>query len=162
MQPLRIITLFLTLLFIQGTLFAAEEKAAGENLDVLADNLKFQNGVEFLKLKMNEKALETFGEYLEVFYNGNHRHEAYKHIAEIYFNRLEYLKAIANYSHLYEEFSNAESGVEAYFNIGICYNKMGYEKKASEIFNEIVEYHPASAYAQQARLQLELLNILEQ
>jgi TolA-binding protein len=162
MQPLRIMAVFLAFLFVQSAIFAAEDKAAGENLDVLADNLKFQNGVEFLKLKMNEKALETFGEYLEVFYNGNHRHEAYKRIAEIYFNRLEYLKAIDNYRLLYEEFSNTESGVEAYFNIGICYNKMGYEKKAAEIFTEIVEYHPASAYARQARVQLELLNILEQ
>ncbi len=162
MQPLRILALFIALIFTQGALFAAEDKAQGENLDVLADNLKFQNGIEFLKLKMNDKALETFGEYLEVFYNGNHRHEAYKQIAGIYFNRLEYLKAIDSYRLLYEEFSNTENGVEAYFNIGICYNKMGYEKKAAEIFNEIVENHSTSAYAQQARLQLELLGILEQ
>ncbi len=162
MKSLGITAAFLTFMLIQGVLYAAEESKPAENLDVLADNLKYQNGVELLKLKMNEKALETFGEYLEIFFNGNHRNEAYKHIAEIYFNRLEYQKAISNYLQLYEEFSNSESGIEAYFNIGVCYNKMGYEKKAAEVFSEIMENHPNSAYAQQARTQLELLKILEQ
>jgi TolA-binding protein len=155
------ILFILTCFFIPAVVSAADEKNGRENLDVLADNLKFQNGVEFLKLKMYDKALETFGEYLEIYYNGNHRHEAYKHIAELYFNRLEYRKAVENYRSLYEEFSNTENGVEAYFNIGICFNKMGYEKKATDIFNDILEHHSSSAYAQQARLQLDLLKILE-
>jgi TolA-binding protein len=132
-----------------------------ENLDVLADDLKFQNSVEFAKIRMFDRAIESFNEYLEIYYNGNHRHEAYKNIADIYFGRLEYGKAINYYRSLYEEFSTTESGIEAYFNIGICYNKMGYEKKASEVFKDIVENHAESSYAEQAKLQLDLLNIIQ-
>jgi TolA-binding protein len=158
----KTILLFTLCILIQAALLAADEKNDGQNLDVLADNLKFQNGVEFMKLKIYDKALETFNEYLEIYYNGNHRHEAFKNIAEIYSSRLDYLKAIANYRSLYEEFSTTESGVEAYFNIGICYYKMGYEKKAAGIFNDILENHSSSAYARQAKLQLDILNIFDQ
>ncbi len=131
-----------------------------ENLEVFADNLKFQNGLEFMKLKMTGKALETLNEYLEIYQRGVHRHEAHKLIADIYFGRLEYLKALRHYRTLYEEYSTSESGVEGYFNTGVCYDKMGYEQKAIEVFNDIIEHHPDSIYARQARLQLDLLTIL--
>ncbi len=158
-----IASLFILALFCTASAARAAD-AAGESrsMEVLADDLKFQNGVAFLKLKMNDKALETFNEYLEIYYNGTHRHEAYRHIAEIYFNKLEYLKAIEHYRALYEEFSNTESGVEAYYNIGICNIKMGDESKAAAIFNEIIERHQESSYRQQAELQLDMLNILQE
>lgn len=75
---------------------------------------------------------------------------------------MEYLKAVDKYRALYEEFSNTESGVEAYFNIGLCYIKMGNEKKAAEIFNDIVENHADSSYRQQAELQLNMIDILQE
>jgi TolA-binding protein len=160
MTSIRIITLLLTLTLLPAVILAAEDVTKPRTLDALADDVKFQNGLGFIKLKMYDKALETFNEYLEIYYNGNHRNEAYKYIAEIYFNRLEYLKAIQYYRALYEEYSNTEPGVEAYFNTGICYMKMGYDKKASEVFNEIIENHRESAFRQQAELQLDMLNIL--
>ena len=145
-----------------AALFAQNEKKEDQSLDALADDLKFRNGVEFITLKMYDKALENFREYLEIYYNGTHRDEAYRHIAEIYFRKLDYLKAVDNYRSLYEEFSTTESGIEAYFNMAICYNKMGgsYDKKAAEIFNDIIENHPDSAFAQQSRLQMDILNIM--
>jgi TolA-binding protein len=160
MSSIRITALLLTLILLPVAIHAAEEAKAPRTLDAIADDVKFQNGLGFIKLKMYDKALETFNEYLEIYYNGNHRNEAFKYIAEIYFNRLEYARAIKYYSALYEEFSNSEPGVEAFFNTGICYMKMGYDKKASEVFNEIVENHRESAFRQQAELQLDMLNIL--
>ena len=161
MATIRILAILLALTLLPATvLHAAEEAKAPQSLDALADDVKFQNGLGFMKLKMYDKALETFNEYLEVYNTGNHRNEAYKYIAEIYFNRLEYQKAIKYYNSLYEEFSNSEAGVEAYFNTGICYMKMGYDRKASEVFNEIIENHKDSSYRQQAELQLDMLNIL--
>jgi len=153
-------TLLLALALLPAAVHAAEDASSPRSLDALADDVKFQNGLGFIKLKMYDKALETFNEYLEIYYNGNHRNEAYKYIAEIYFNRLEYARAIQYYRALYEEFSNTEPGVEAFFNTGICYMKMGYDKEASEVFNEIIENHRESAFRQQAELQLDMLNIL--
>jgi len=163
MHKLKMTLAILALCIITpAALPAADEKEGDRSLDVLADDLKFQNGVYFIGLKMYDKALETLNEYLEIYYTGNHRHEAYKLIADIYFNRMEYFKAIQNYQALYEEFSGTDSGVEAYYHLGLCYNKMGYEKKAAEIFNEIIENHSDSIYAQQARLQLDVLQVLEE
>ncbi|MBP7737289.1 MAG: tetratricopeptide repeat protein [Spirochaetes bacterium] len=163
MGAIRIILIvILSLAVTPGVIHAADVKDESQSLDALADDLKFQNGVGFLKIKKYNKALETFNEYLEIYYNGTHRHEVYRHIAEIYFNRMEYMKAIDNYRALYEEFSNTESGIEAYFNIGICHIKMGNEKKAAEIFNDIVENHADSAYRQQAELQLSMIDILQE
>ncbi|MBN2159279.1 MAG: tetratricopeptide repeat protein [Spirochaetes bacterium] len=159
---MRIIIIALTLVMVPAVSHTANEKNGDRSLEALADDLKFQNGMSFINLKMYDKAIETFNEYLEIYYNGNHRHEAYRQLAGIYFGRLEYLKAIDNYRALYEEFSNTESGIEAYYNVGICYNKMGNDKKAAEIFNDIIESHPDSSYVQQAKLQLDLMNILEE
>lgn len=160
MQTIRILCILLALIMAPAGIRAADERPEDRSLDALADDLKFQNGMSFMNLKMYDKAAETFKEYLEIYYNGNHRHEAYRQLAGIYFSRLEYLKAIDSYRALYEEFSNTESGVEAYFNIGICYNKMGNDKKAAEVFNDILESHPDSSYVQQAKLQLDLLDII--
>jgi len=160
MTSVRIMTLLLALALLPAAVHAAEDASSPRSLDALADDVKFQNGLGFIKLKMYDKSLETFNEYLEIYYNGNHRNEAYKYIAEIYFNRLEYARAIQYYRALYEEFSNTEPGVEAFFNTGICYMKMGYDKEASEVFNEIIENHRESAFRQQAELQLDMLNIL--
>jgi TolA-binding protein len=163
MRHAKMIVVLLALCVISpASLRAADEKEAGQTLDVLADNLKFQNGVYLMNLKMYDKALETLQEYLEIYLNGNHRHEAYKLIGDIYFNRLEYEKAIRSYQSLYEEFSGTESGVEAYFDIGLCYHKMGYEKKAAQIFNDIATNHPESMYTKDARLQLDVIKIIEE
>jgi len=161
---IRLIASIITasLLITASALHAADMAGDTRSMEVLADDLKFQNGVGFFKLRMYDKALETFNEYLEIYYNGTHRHEAYRNIADIYFNRMEYLKAIEHYRALYEEFSNTESGIEAYYNIGICNIKMGYTQRAAEIFTEIIERHHDSAYRQQAELQLDVLTILQE
>ncbi|MBN1531843.1 MAG: tetratricopeptide repeat protein [Spirochaetes bacterium] len=138
------------------------EKAAQPSLDRIADDLKFQNGMQLLRLRQNQKALEVLGEYLEIFNDGVHRNEAYRSIAEIHFNRYDYQKAIGTYRRLFEEFSTTDDGVDAYFQVGICYSKMGYDRKAQEVFQEIVDDYPDSGSAGQARTQLELLNVMQQ
>ena len=57
---------------------------------------------------------------------------------------------------------SSDIGVEAWFNAGLCYKKMGYNRKAVKVFQEIVKDHPASAFAKRARLQIDLLKILSQ
>ena len=130
--------------------------------DKISDNLKFKNGVHFIKLGRIEKAKEVFLEYLELFPQGIHRHEAYEQLAEIYFKKFDLQKAIKMYKYLYEEFNNSEDGVRAYFKIGLCYKKMGYNKKAIEIFKTIISEHSQSAYSHQAKMQIDLIDILQE
>ncbi len=152
------IIIMLIIIFCQG-LSAAEDVL---DLDKIADDRKFQNGVQFLSLENEERALNEFKEYLEIYINGTHRHEAYLQIAGIYFKSFEYQKAVRVYTSLYEEFSNSEFGVEAYYMTGICYRKMGFDLMAADIFKKIQENHPGSAFAYKSRVQMDILKILSE
>ena len=146
--------------------FAQEEAAEKEiekqpSLEQVADDQKFSNGMNFMSLNRRDKALEEFLEYLEIYYDGSHRSEAYTEIAEIYFDKQHYLKAINYYKGLYEEFSNTEEGLVGYYNIGICYVKMGYDKQAFDIFSKILQEHPTSPQAAKAQIQIDLLEVFK-
>jgi len=125
-----------------------------------ADDIKFQNSMEFYKLGKYDRALNEFNEYIEIFFDGIHRSEALKKIAEIYVSYFEYQKAIGAYKTLYQEFSSTEEGLDAYFQIGICYKKMGFDSKAEEIFKYIIAEHPGTSIAYNAEIQLEVLKIV--
>ena len=163
MNFVRIILFFLLIVLSSTVIFGQElnEKSNDENLDRIADDLKFSNGVQFVNLKRHDKAIEVLSEYLEIFHDGIHRDEAYRHIADIHFKRFNYLKAINSYKLLFEEFSTSDEGVRAYFQIGICYKKMGYDIKAKEVFREITQKYPESSVANQSRIQVDFLNIIE-
>ena len=149
-------------IFVFSCLAGAQERGKELNLQKIADDLKFQNGMTFIRLEKFDKALQELQEYLEIFSRGIHRNEAYMNIGDIYFCRLEYHKAQRVYRSLYEEYSDRDDGVEAYYKVGLCYKKMGYRGRASEIFNEIVREHGGSSFASQASLQVELIDILSE
>ncbi len=140
---------------------AAQNNNKGLNLDRVADDLKYRNGYRFVELGRYNKALEELNEYLEIFLSGTHRDEAYDNIARIYFTRLDYQKAAGIYRRLFEEFSNSDSGIEGYYNMGVCYQKMGYNSKAAEVFRDIVMNYPESTMTGKAKIQVDLLKILE-
>jgi len=155
------------MIFCSAAMFAQEqpEAKAGpetQNLQKVADDMKFQNGVLFMKLGLENKALEELLEYLEIYSRGIHRNEALMRIGDIHFGRMEYQKAQKYYRSLYEEYSDSDDGVEAYYKVGLCYKKMGYRDSASAIFNEILKEHGGSSFASQASLQVELLSILSE
>jgi TolA-binding protein len=154
----KIAVLILLSVFAVTALYAQKKPLTA--LEQAADDSKFQSGAMFFSLNKYEKALQEFSEYLEIYYNGNHRHEAYKKIAEIYILSFDYQKAADKYKSLYEEFSSSEDGLEGYFKAGICYQKMGYDEKAKEIFAEIQTNYPESSYARQSQAQLDLIKIL--
>ncbi len=148
------------------TMTFEEERGAADvakerfNYEKSADNLKFQNGAYFIKLELMDKAVQELQEYLEIYTGGIHRHDAYRLLGNIYFQRFDYQKAIKMYLKLYEEFGVAEEGIGGYFSVGMCYQKMGFDDKAIAIFHGITEDYPQSGFAYQAQVQLDLLNIL--
>ena len=62
----------------------AEEVSGAVNMKKVADDMKFSNAMEFYKLERFDRALAEFYEYLEIYYDGIHRSESYRKIAEIY------------------------------------------------------------------------------
>lgn len=140
---------------------AAQEGPGVSELKRVADTAKFENGMLFFKMKEYDRALVEFNEYLEIYINGIHRKEAYRNVGKIHFDRMDYTSASKAYISLSEEFNHTEEGVEAYYNLGICNSKMGYDAKALEIFKAIIEEYPDSNYAYQAKIQIEVLDIVK-
>ena len=152
--------LFVILIFFASlSVSVAEETTGLANLKKVADDMKFRNGMEFYKLEKFDRALNEFNEYIEIYYNGIHRNEALKKIAEIHIKLFDYQKAINAYRMLYQEFSSTEEGMNAYFQIGVCYKKMGFDLKAENIFRNIIQDHPGTTAAYNSEIQLELLKI---
>jgi TolA-binding protein len=162
-----IIILYIIIFSFTGTGLFAQEQAQEQkkeekiNLEVLSDNAQFEYASHLYRLNRYEKALQLFTEYLEIYYNGLHRKEAYKNIASIYFREFDYIKSIKVYRSLYEEFSNSEEGIEGLFMTGICYQKMGFHGKAREVFQSVIDDHPGSNFAYQAKIKLDVIEILE-
>lgn len=158
MKLIKIMVIFFLTLNLSIISFA-EENTGLANLKKVADDMKFQNGMEFYKLEKFDRSLSEFNEYIEIYYDGIHRNEALKKIAEIHIRFFDYQKAIDAYRMLYQEFSSTDEGIDAYFQIGICYKKMGFDSKAEGIFKYIVEEHPGTTAAYNSEIQLDLLKI---
>ncbi|MBN2401273.1 MAG: tetratricopeptide repeat protein [Spirochaetes bacterium] len=138
-----------------------QQKEESIDLGRFSDNTHHENANQFYKLKKFDIALELFTEYLEIYLNGLHRKYAYKKIALIYFEQFNYIKSIKSFKSLYEEYSNSEEGIEAFFMTGICYQKMGFYNNAKQVFKTLMEEHPESNFAYQAKIKLDLIEILE-
>ena len=150
--------IFTALLLWATCLFSQELEVM--DLDAIADDLKFDNARLFISLGLPDRAVVELNEYLEIYIRGSHRNEALSSLAIIYRDRFDYQKAIRVYKRQFEEFSSSDAGIDAFFQIGICYFKMGYYTDAENIFRRIIREHPTSIFAGQARTQLELMSIL--
>ena len=153
------IILGIIILFVSAPYLHAEQKTGAINLKQVADDMKFRKGAEFYRLERYDLALNELYEYLEIYYDGTHRGEAYRKIADIHIKQYNYQKAVEVYRRLYEEFSSTDEGIDGYFQMGICYLKMGYDSKAEAIFKSIIQEHPGTTGAANAETQLELLKI---
>ncbi|RPI93879.1 MAG: hypothetical protein EHM32_07490 [Spirochaetales bacterium] len=139
----------------------AANEASGKSLGAVADDIKFENALQFYSMGDYRKALQMFNEYLEIYLTGAHRGEALRHVALIHFDRFEYEKSVRAYTAIHEESNNTEEGIEAYYKTGICYQKMGYDTRAQGVFQSIIEQYPYSTYAYLSRIQIDLLKIIE-
>lgn len=143
-----------------GINLSAQNKNNELNTMQISDNMKFQNGVEFMKINDYNRALNEFNEYLEIYIHGIHRGSAYREIAKIHISNFDFQKAVKAYKSIYQEYSYSDEGIDAYFEAGICYKKMGYSSKASEIFQYIAKEHPGTNAAYNAEIQMELIKII--
>jgi len=155
-----LIILFVFIFFLDlFLLFAEGEKKAADSI-INSGDIKYQNAVLLYNIKRFDVALREFKEYIEIYLNGNHRKDVYQKIASIYFERFDYIQSIKAYRTLYEEFSSSEEGIGAYYQMGICYRKIGYDKKAIIIFKSIIKDYPNSNYAYLSKIQIDLHDIL--
>lgn len=142
-------------------IICAGASSAQNGTDRIADDMRYDNAFQFYRLEQYAKAQILFEEYLEVFTDGVHRESAYAALGRIHFTAYRYPKAVKVFLGHYEEFSTTEDGVQAYFNAGVCYQKMGMKKEALDVFNRIVEDYPTYQAAQAARMQLDVMDVLK-
>jgi len=148
--------LLLIILLLVTLPVAAQEK---RTMQQEADDKKFQQGLFFVSINEHQKALNEFYEYLDIYVDGLHRAKAYRFIAAIYFDNSQYTKAINVYKRLFEEFPLTDDGMYSLLQIGICYNKMGFEDDAIKAFTQLIKEYPDTNYAKDASTMLELLKI---
>jgi TolA-binding protein len=147
--------------FISCALLAADEPQSETDPKANNDRVYYENGLSLYKMKNNDKALLIFGEYLELYPEGAFRKDALRTMGDIYLSRFDYQKALKYYQNLYQEYNSEEEGIGGYFQMGICYSRMGDSKKAVDIFKDIIDTYPASRYAQKARTQLDIEDIIK-
>ncbi len=157
----KFIILLSLLLFISSELYPvfAEDDSETVNLKKVADDMKFNNAIQFFKLGKYDRALNEFYEYIEIYYDGIHRGEVFRKIAEIHIKNFNYQKAIEAYNSLYQESGETDEGLDAYFQTGVCYKKMGFDAKAEAIFKYIIQSHSGTQAAYNSEIQLELLQM---
>jgi TolA-binding protein len=163
-KHLSLIFAVLFLMSVNVIAFAQSPDASpSAESDPQADNdrVYYENGLNLLKMKSPDKALLRFGEYLELYAEGAYRKDVLMHMGDIYLSKFDYVKALKYYQYLYQEFSSDEEGVGGYFQMGICYSRMGSAKKAEEIFRNIMGMYPASRFAAKAKTQLDIDEIIK-
>jgi TolA-binding protein len=148
-------------IFMSFSLFAADAPQTESDPKADNDRVYYENGLSLYKMKNNDKALLLFAEYLELYPEGAFRKDALRNIGDIYLSRFDYQKALKYYQYLYQEYNSEEEGIGGYFQMGICYSRMGNSKKAVDIFKDIIDTYPASRYAQKARTQLDIEDIIK-
>jgi TolA-binding protein len=159
MRPLVKILNSLILVIVLISSVAAETPEKKPDLNALADDRRFSDAANFVKLGRDDRAISLLYEYLEIFDNGTHRDEAWRHIAEIYSRRFQYARAAEIYLRLYSEFSHSEQGIAAYYQAALCYMKMGMNSRAESIFKDIIQRAPDSPHAAQAATRIEILKL---
>jgi TolA-binding protein len=148
-------------IFMTCPLFAQDVPPAETDPKADNDRVYYENGLSLYKMKNYDKALLLFGEYLELYPEGAFRKDALRNMGDIYLSRFDYQKALKYYQYLYQEYNSEEEGIGGYFQMGICYSRMGNSKKAVDIFKDIIDTYPASRYAQKARTQLDVEDIIK-
>ncbi len=137
-----------------------DEEGDTMNMERVADQMKFDQGKYFYQLEKYQRATSHLQEYLELFLHGAHRAEAYRMIANIYFDEFRYDRAAEVYRSLLEEYPGTEPGIRGMYKMGICYKKMGDSEKAAEIFSRLIKEYPSSSYAHHSRVMLDVMKIV--
>jgi len=139
---------------IEFTFWVRELKKKDKSEKVLADVIsiadKYQQAVDEFYFRNYKKAIEKLKSLLEKHANHPLASNFQYWIGESYYGLKEYKVALAALQ-LVERFRNSNKADDALVMIGMCYNRMGQEKKSQQAFQKLLSRYPKSEYMKFAR-----------
>ncbi len=101
-----------------------------------------------------ELAVQGFKNYLVRHPVGAHLPEVHYYLGECYYADDRYLEAVGEFQYVVREFPASRLVPAAYLKSGFCYNRLEEKNLAEKAFRELIEKHPDSEEAEQARDEL--------
>lgn len=118
----------------------------------------YQKAFDMLRELRYDQAIDGFRAYLKSYPNGRYASSAQYWLAEAFYARRDFAKAITEYQALHSRFPTSTKTPEALLKIGYCYSVLGKKEEARGAFDELVKGYPQSPEAQQAEAGLQRLN----
>lgn len=118
----------------------------------------YQKAFDMLRELRYDQAIDGFRAYLKSYPSGRYASSAQYWLAEAFYARRDFAKAIGEYQTLHSRFPTSTKTPEALLKIGYCYSVLGKKDEARGAFDELVKGYPQSPEAQQAEAGLQRLN----
>lgn len=96
-------------------------------------------------------AVEGFKNYLVRHPVGAHLPEVHYYLGECYYASERHLEAVGEFQYVVREFPESRLVPAAYLKSGFCYDRLEERNLAERAFRELVEKHPDTEEAEQAR-----------
>lgn len=100
-------------------------------------------------------AVQGFKNYLVRFPSGARLSEVHYYLGECYYARDRYLEAVSEFQWVVREFPESRLVPAAYLKSGYCYRQLEELSLAEKAFHELIENHPDTEEARQARVALD-------
>jgi len=159
---------FILFLILPAILFVWGCSSSKEVANLSAED-RFEIGKEKFDKKKYLDAVEDF-KYILIQYPGSAvADDAQFYLAESYYNKGEYLLAASEYENLIRGYPSSEYVPMSRYKLGLCYYNLSpksqldqtYTYKAIDALQGFIEYHPTSAFVQDAEQKIhELINKL--
>lgn len=137
----------------QDTSAADSTTPPGLTGETAADNLY---RAAYLDLTRGDYALaiQGFQNYLGRFPNGANLAEVQYYLGESYYATERYVEAVSAFNYVVREFTGSRLVPAAYLKSGQCYGFLDEKSLAAKAFNTLIDQHPNTEEAQQARTAL--------
>jgi len=102
-------------------------------------------------------AVQGFKNYLVRYPSGVHISEVHYYLGECYYARDRYLEAVSEFQWVVREFPESRLVPAAYLKSGYCYRQLEERGLAEKAFRSLIEKHPDTEEARQAKVALDQL-----
>jgi tol-pal system protein YbgF len=104
-----------------------------------------------------ELATQGLQNYLVKYPTGAHVSEVHYYLGECYYARDRHLEAVSEFQYVVREFPASRLAPAAFLKSGYCYRELEERSLAEKAFRALIDQHPETEEAKQARAALDEL-----